>query len=72
MDIPGPPGPMGPKGDPGDRGPSYKYTVCDLCLPDSDLETLKVVQCTRVLNFFVCMNCEIKLKRRLKLILDFE
>jgi hypothetical protein len=64
--IPGPMGPMGPKGDLGDGRPSWEYRSCELC------ESEMIVQCTRVLNFFVCMNCEIGLKNRLKTLMKFQ
>lgn len=59
-------GPTGPPGIPGDGRPSCQHRNCELC------NRAEIVQCTRVLNFFVCMNCEIKLMKRLKLILDFQ
>lgn len=59
-------GPIGPKGDSGEGRPSWSMRKCELCTRNI------VVQCTRVLNFYICMNCEITLKNRLKLILNFE
>lgn len=59
-------GPRGPAGPPGEGRPSWQHRQCELC------RRAEIVQCTRVLNFFVCMDCEIKLKNRLKLILDFQ
>lgn len=59
-------GPIGPPGRPGDGRPQHEHRNCELC------NKAEIVECTRVLNFFVCMNCEINLMKRLKLILNFQ
>ena len=64
MDIPGLPDPKGLTLVPSNEKPHVTYTVCNLC---------EITQmCARIGIHFVCTTCEVKMFKRLKLILKFE
>lgn len=57
---------MHTSGSYGGGRPSCQHRTCEIC------NKAEIVQCTRMLNFFVCMECEIKMMKRFKLIMDFQ